>query len=526
MRATIAWSEDLLAREVRVLFRRLAVFIGGCTLEAVEAVCLSPEGTERLQLDLLEGLEALLDQSLIRQGEEEGDPRFSMLHVIREYVLERLDESEEAEVLHRAHANYYLSLAERAELELRGSEQSIWVGRLECEHDNLRTALDWMLEHGAAEAAAQLCSALGYFWVRCGHWNEGRRWLGGALNASEETPLSLRAHLMKWTGYIVRMQGEYAAASEVLEESLVLFRELGDRAGVADVLAELGQCAVAQEQFERAALQFEESLGLLQATGNRAGVLYVLEAQVQLAEDRGDYTRAGKLLEQARALAQSLGDTHFVAMCDMEFGQQALLRGDGAAAEVLLHEALLVQQHLNDTNCSARSLSYLGMLALERGDPTKAQELLEQSLARFEALAKQPSISSSLMCLGAAQFTAGDIHSAEDAYLKSLRIEQGRMERRLVNRRRIAACLESLAEVALARGKPERAAGLLGTAAQALASVGAAPLPLPPRLRTERERVAARAQMILGEAAWEDAFAAGKALLLDEALADVLAQGS
>jgi predicted ATPase/class 3 adenylate cyclase len=515
MRATIAWSEELLAPDERALFRRLAVFLGGCTLEAAEAVCAAPAGGKPLEIDLLDGLATLVDQSLVQQREEDGEPRFGMLHVIREYALERLEESGEAEALRQAHAGYYLTLAEQAEQGLRGPDQTAWLEQLEREHDNLRAALGWSLEHGAPETAVRLCGALGYFWVRRGHWNEGRRWLGRALNASEAVPLGLHAQLLKWAGFVARMQGEYMEASALLEESLSLFREVGDTAGTGDVLAELGQCAVAQEQLERAARQFEESLAFLEAAGNRPGVLYVLEAQVQLAEGRGDFPAASKLLEQALALAEVLGDAHMIAMCKMELGEHALLRGDDAVAASLLHEALTIQQDLNDTNCSSISLRELGALALERGDSTAAQELLEQSLAGFEELSSQASIARTLVWLGLARFAASDIEGAESTYLASLHVE-----RLLANRQGTATCFEGLAEVALARGQPARAVRLLGAAAQVLGELP--PAPLPPTLAARRERVALDARQALGEEAWAVAYEAGQALSLEEAVAEVM----
>jgi predicted ATPase/class 3 adenylate cyclase len=517
MRATIAWSEDLLGLPELILFRRLAAFVGGCTLEAAEAVCASLEGAEPLGLDLLDGLATLVDQSLLQQREENGEPRFGMLHVIREYALERLEASGEAEPLRRAHADYYLTLSELTLPQIKGPDQVALFARLEREHDNLRAALGWSLEREEAETAARLCTALFPFWNMSGHWNEQGQSLARTLSLGEALPPRLRATLLSQAGYVAGAQGDYAAATRQLNESVMLFRDINDSAGLGDTLGTLAFYALRHEQLAEAEHLYEESLALLQEVGDHAGVLHVLKEQSNLPYVRGDYPAARKLLEQALALAQSLGDTHDSAECKARLGWYALLRGDGAAAETLIHEALTVQEQLNDTNCTAVSLGYLGVLALERRDISAAQELFAESLTRFQAIGKHPGIAEALARIGAARFAAGDLHGAEDAYLASLRIE-----RLLVNRQRTAVCCAGLAEVALASGQPERTALLLGAAAEALGELPVSPLP--PALTAKRERIALDARQALGDGVWAAAFAAGQALSLEEAVAEALGE--
>jgi predicted ATPase/class 3 adenylate cyclase len=518
MRATIAWSEGLLSAQERVLFRRLAVFVGGCTLEAAEAVCTAPEGAESLELDLLDGLGALVDQSLVQQREDGGgggEPHFGMLQVIRESALERLDESGETEALRRAHADYFLTLAEQMRPQLKGPDQAAHFKRLEREHDNLRGALGWSLEHGVAETAARLCVALFPFWNMAGHWNEQWQWLARTSSLGDALPPQLRAHVLSQAGYVARSRGDYAAATRQVDESLALYLSVDDTAGAGYALGQLATLALRQERLAQAEHLFEESLILLREVGDLSTVLQVLRAQAELPEVRGDYLAATSLLTQALALAQSLGDTHDIAECRARLGWFALLQGDVAAAEPPINEALAVQKQLSDTNCSAISLGYLGLLALEQGDPAAAQELLEQSLSGFEEIATQPGIARTLVRLGAARFALGDIQDAEDAYLKGLQIEGV-----LANRQRTAACLQGLAEVALARGEPEWTARLLGAAAQVLGDLP--PTPLPPRLAAQRERVAIDARQALGEEAWMVAYEVGRVLSLDEAVAEAL----
>jgi non-specific serine/threonine protein kinase len=200
MRATLAWSEDLLRPEERRLFGRLAVFVGGFTLEAAEAVCAAPAGVEPLGLDVLAGLGALVDHSLAQSqtgGEDReqggGEVRFRLLYVVREYALERLEASGEAEALRRAHAEYYLSRVEERALAVYGAEPRPWMGWLEQEHDNFRAALGWARERGEAELGLRLAASLGPFWYVSGFFSEGRGWVEGLLGPRTMTARTHRA---------------------------------------------------------------------------------------------------------------------------------------------------------------------------------------------------------------------------------------------------------------------------------------------------------------------------------------------
>jgi predicted ATPase len=527
MRATIAWSVDLLHPEEQVLFRRLAVFVGGGTLEAIEGVCKDPSGAELLGVDLLDGLGALVDQSLIQQRREgeSTELRFGLLHVIREYALEQLEERGESEALRRAHTAYYLGLAEQLGSQLDGPDGLILRSRLASEHDNLRAALDWALEHGAAETTARLWVALHWFWTASGHWIEQRQRLIQTLSVADALPIPLRAQLLNRAGYFANLQGNNAEARRYLQESLALFRSIDDKDGMGKVLGDLGIQALDQGHFERADQLFEESLRLLREAGNSTWVVRTLENQANLPDARSDYAAERVLIEQALALAESLGDSHDIAMCRADLGSLALVEGDDVSAEALLQEALGVQQRLRDANCGGGSLGLLGLLALERGDVTAAHAHLTESLACFTQIAHQGRMAATHMRLGMAHFAAGNIKEAEDAYRTGLRVARG-VEPGLMNKRRITTGLDGLAEIALAQENLQRAARLLGASAQVLSSVGATPMPLPPRLRAERERVIAHVRQALGEEAWEAAFAAGEALSLDEALAEALTPSS
>jgi predicted ATPase/class 3 adenylate cyclase len=518
MRATIGWSVALLALEEQVLFRRLSVFAGGGTLEAIEAICLHPEGTNSLGFDLLDGLGGLVDQSLVQQREEGGELRFTMLHVIREFALKLLEASGESPALQQTHTAYYLTHAEEIAEQLGGPKQVELLACLERDHDNLRAALTWSLEHREAEVAARLCLALDSFWNMSGHWIEQGQSLAHTLSLGDALPPQPRARLLNRTGYVARLQGSYASATQHYNESLALFRRLDDSAGVGGVLEGLAVLAMTHEHFEEAEQLFEESLSLLREAGDRVSVENLLRNQADLPLMHGNYLQARKMLEEAAAISASLDDIHDLAACKTHLGWLALLEGQDESGEMLLEEALAVQEQINDANCSAWSLGFLGMLRLAHGGVTEALDRLEESLARYTKIGRQSGMAEAHVRLGMAHFAGGKVQASEDAYRAGLSIAE-----RLGNRQCAAAGLHGLAEIALTRGQPKCAALLLGAASRTLASVGIVPMPLPPRLHAEQEQVVARARQRLGEAGWEEAFAAGEALSLYETLAEVLA---
>ena len=241
LRATLDWSYGLLNEE-RLLFARLAVFVGGWTLEGSEAVC--DVGDE---VDVLQQISALVDKILVQQrGSIQHEPRFTMLETVREYALERLEESGELERLRRRHASYFLELAEEEERASRGPLQRAWLDRLETEHDNLRASLEWSLtSQGDTELGLQLTGALSHFWYVREHHSESRMWLQSALERGSATSAA-RAKVLVGAGRLAWFQGEFARVNTLVEESLTLYQSLGDDEGAAFALLVLGRTAVSQ----------------------------------------------------------------------------------------------------------------------------------------------------------------------------------------------------------------------------------------------------------------------------------------
>ena len=423
--AAIGWSYDLLDPAERALFRRLGTFVGGFTLAAAEAVgggggAEGAEGTETtrqsappssssapgsaatplapsapLPVSTLDLLASLADRSLVRVdpseedegGDAEAGARFGLLETIREHARERLELGGEAEEARRRHAAYYLALAERAEPELVGAAQPAWLDRLEREHDNLRAALRWATDRGEAETASRLGGALWRFWLVRGHLGEGRARLDAALALPGETPPAVRARACLGAGRLAREQGDLERAEARLDEALGLLRTLGDAAGEALALGQLGVIAYDRGDFPRSAARHEESLRLRRELGDTTGVAGTLTNLGEVARHRGDHARSVALHEESLALFRSLGDAWGTSLVLGNLGLGRHNLGDHARGAALLAESLSMKRALGDRVGTAESLDGMGMVALARGDAGEAARLLGAADALREAVA-------------------------------------------------------------------------------------------------------------------------------------------
>jgi len=476
MRATIAWSYDLLHSGEQALFRRLAVFAGGCTLEAIEAVCATEGGD--LDGDVLTWTEGLLDNSLLRhqepdQGPDAGheEPRLEMLRTVREYALERLEASAEAARTRALHAAYFLDLAQSAEPELAGPRQDLWLDRLEREHDNLRAALRWARDAGAAETEARLAGALAPFWWRHSHTTEGRRWLESALAHGDRLPAGVRAKLLYETGAAAYDQGEYDRAGLLAEESRRLYDEAGDRAGTAQALNVLGMIAIDRAEYDRATLLYEQSLTLQRGLGRQRDVAVALCNLGNVALRQGDYRRAEAMHGESLALFRALGETRGVVFVLGNLGVVVRALGDSARARALHEEALALARGLGDRRSAGAALSNLGQLAHDAGDYQRAMEECQAGLAELHAL--------------------GQVYD-------------------------VAAILEGLAHVAGSRKHFARAVHICGASAALRDAIGA---PLPENERADYDTLVTAARAALGDEAFAAAWTTGQAMTLDQAVA-------
>jgi predicted ATPase/DNA-binding CsgD family transcriptional regulator len=350
LRDTIAWSYELLEPDEQALFRRLAVFRGGCSLEtALKDGATKAVGDPRWGLaedEVVGGLESLVTTNLLRRLDASPEePRLAMLETIREYALERLGEAGELQSMRDWHAGYFLELAEAGEPELRGPDERRWLDRLEREHDNLRAALECTLARtGGAERALRLVAALAWFWGERGYVAEGRRWLGRALAAPGRTGGRLRA--LQGAGWLAHIQRDSAAARAPLEESLELARVLGDRSAEAWSLHLLGRVAYFDGDAVTARSLGEACLALARELGDRWLIAWALHLLGLAAHISADYPAARSLYEQSQAIRRELGYWEGIGICQVLLAMVAYREGDHEAAMAASHESLRIMREV------------------------------------------------------------------------------------------------------------------------------------------------------------------------------------
>jgi predicted ATPase/serine/threonine protein kinase len=393
MRSAIAWSYDLLDAGERLLFSRLSVFAGGATLEAAEAVCGADQGLENVDgqtgiegqtdpasvgdpaTEVLDGIASLVDKSLLAQKEQaSGESRFRMLELVREYALERLEESGEAEAIRQRHASFFFALAEEAEPKLLGAQQAEWLDKLEEEHDNLRAALWWLLDRDATKAL-RMAVMLRRLWTRHGHLTEGRRWLKAALAKGVGAEAQLRIKALVGTGEVTRQQGDLAAAREFYVEALRLSREIRDKRLIAASSRGLGMLAYMRNDLAAARPLFEEALAAFREIGDTSGISGSLNALGDMARTGGDLAAARLLYEEAVALGRQLGNQNAVSVDLCNLGAVACLEGDLEAARACFRETIGIDQKMGDRARVSYSLDGFGALAVVRGEMRRAARL-------------------------------------------------------------------------------------------------------------------------------------------------------
>jgi predicted ATPase/DNA-binding CsgD family transcriptional regulator/DNA-binding XRE family transcriptional regulator len=388
MRDAIAWSHDLLSPAEQALLRRLAVFVGGFTLEAVEAVMAGLGDAGMDARDALEGLVALVDGSLLRREEgADGEPRFGVLETVREYALERLAASAETEVVRQAHAAYFLALAERADAHLPGPDHVAWLDRLEAEHDNLRSALRWSTTSGEPEIALRLGSALWRFWFTRGHLRECREVLERALAAGGEgaVPAAVRAKALTSLAWATLCLGAYGQATTLAEESVMLWRGLGEPAGLAFAFQVFGAVAEIRGDGPAAMARYEEALGLYRDDGDRQSVGMMLEKLANAAFRGNDLVRAAALAREALTVSRETGlPTVRLVRALVGAAQIACARADYPGASVLLREALERAGALGFRLGTADALAGSAAVAVALGRGARAVRLLAAAMALAE----------------------------------------------------------------------------------------------------------------------------------------------
>jgi predicted ATPase/class 3 adenylate cyclase len=424
LRAALDWSYDLLSVEEQTLFRRLGVFAGGFTLEAVAEVCATPPGRPLDALDALDSLDSLVAKSLARPVEAAGaEPRFAVLESVREYALELLTAGGEEPAARRRHAAYYLALAERAEPALAGPDQGSWLDRLEQEHDNLRAALAWASEGGTMEAALRLAGALWPFWDLRGHFTEGRRWLAAALRRPGPARPAWRAKALHGAGALAWDQEDYGAARPLLEEALAVERASGNRRGIAAALDRLGDVARHQRDYELARSLCEQSLALCRELGDRPGTAAALTNLANVARRQGDQGRAQAFYEQSLAVSREVGDRRGIGWALNGLGLVASARGEDRRARAHYEASLVAFREVDDRRgIASLLLTNAWHVAQPQGDYARARALCEESLALSRELGDRRGVGFAQARLAQIAAARGDAALARSLYEQCLAI--------------------------------------------------------------------------------------------------------
>jgi predicted ATPase len=487
LRGTIDWSHDLLSAEEQKLFRRLAVFEGGFTLEAAEAVC---NAREDLGIDPLDGIGSLLDKSLLRESPAQGgEARFFLLETIREYAQERLEASGDEPLARRAHAAYCLVLAEdRAYGQASGpapdpafgppgpagtsGTAAPWLEQFEVERENFRAALEWAIEHGEADWGLRLGSALLQYWDERERQAEGNTFLEKLLalpGAAARTRLRARGLFA-----LAVLREDLPAARMLHEQSLEISRELQDARGTAVSLNAIAVCAQKQGKLEESRSFFEKSLALWKDLGDPVAIARALSNLASVARQQGRLAEARSLFEECLSLSQQLGDRTGAAWALDQQGDVAREQGDVEAARRIYEESLSMFREAADRWGIAGSLADLGFLAREQGDLDRADRLFAESLAVFQELDYK---------------------------------------------RGIARTLDAFAGSAALRSQPQRALRLAGAAAALRHALGAVLSP-PEQARLEKDLEPSRAALTgaEGSAAWME----GWSLPVEEAIREAV----
>lgn len=509
---SIAWSYDLLNPIEQRLFQRLSVFVSGYTLHAAEAICTLP-GEQALSI--LEGVTSLVDKSLLLPLKQvDGkEPRVMMLETIREYGLQRLAQSGELEAIQRAHAHFYVELAEKIESERMGMPEKIWLQRLESEHQNMRAAMQWALayQQDEAETALRLGAALWQFWRVRGHLSEGRTLLEQALSKSKTAAPSLRAHVLNATGVLAGLQGSYEQAEKMCRESMAIFQELADKHGVAMSLNFLGQINTWKSNYAQAHLLGEEALALFRALGDKEGIISVLGMLATAAFNEGNYAHTHAFAEESLRLSREQGNLEGIARSLWLLAIGSFSLGDFAQAHALLTESYAISKELGDRRGMADALVIQAYVVFQQREQDKMHVLLEESMALHQAVGDRRGIALGLYGQGWLALHYGDYATARSYYRESLTIlmELGHQWFSIL-------CIEGLAYTASLQAQFSAAARLWGATKALREAIGA---PASPTLTFIYERAISNVRNQLGEEQFATAWLEGQAMTSAQILA-------
>jgi predicted ATPase/DNA-binding CsgD family transcriptional regulator/transcriptional regulator with XRE-family HTH domain len=382
--ATLDWSRALLSDPEQAVFRRLAVFAGGCDLEAAESVC-SGDGVG--EPDVLDELARLVDKSLIQVEHRAAGARYRLLEPVRQYALHCLTGRGEEALARERHAGHYLTLAERAEPELHGPTQVAWQKRLDLERDNLRAALRWTQDFSQPHLTLRLAVALTPFWEQRGYLGEGRQWLSAAVAAQASgmaaSPLEARAFVAN--GRLAHWQADLDTAAGFFERSLALYQDLGDDRGTAESIIWLGAVRRRQAAYAEAIPLLEDGLVRYRALGDDWGAAFALLGLGVAAAAQGELTQGRALLEESLRLYRAVEDPRYVAMVQTMLGGTLIKAREPDQAAELLTAGLAGHRDVGDRVFVPHNLIQLARVAALTQRPAQAARWLGASEAQLEA---------------------------------------------------------------------------------------------------------------------------------------------
>jgi predicted ATPase/DNA-binding winged helix-turn-helix (wHTH) protein len=470
LRDTIAWSYELLTADEQRMFRRLAVLVGGWTLDAAESI-VGQGGLSQTVLDLLS---SLIDHSLVQRTEDVADEaRFAMLETVREFASELFESGGETDALRALHAEYFIDFAEHADGKLRSGGRAPWLARFKAEYNNLRGALSWLvIERRDAAMALRLTGALAWFWYFTGQFSEGRGWIKLALALPGADALaSARAKVRSGESRLAIYSGAHDVGRAAARQSVDLFRGVGDRAGLALALFHLGSAYSIAGDHQQCIPSWDEATRLFRELGDEWGMAVVTSyhgVALSLTPGEEDAGRA-KMLD-GRARCRALGDDWASTVSSHYLGSLALRQGDYATARELTEEMLVSARELGDNFRVSRNLHQLAEIAIAQNQLDEARRHLNSSIA--------------------------------------LSREQGRLGD-------VAVHLRLLASIDAAQARPERAVRIYGAASR-LVGHGTS-IPTDDAARHERVRAELRAR--LGDRTHEAEWVIGTAMTVDQAIA-------
>ncbi|MFI9580932.1 BTAD domain-containing putative transcriptional regulator [Streptomyces sp. NPDC052236] len=548
LRAVIDWSWQLLTAAERIVLRRLAVHAEGCTLEAAEAVCAGDGLESAAVLDLLA---RLVDRSLVVLDDRPDGPRYRLLESVKEYCLEQLRAADEFDAVRERHSHHYVELALRAGPLLRKAEQRHWLERLDQEGANLRRAIDFAVQRGAADRELRTVNALAWYWVLRGRFSEARRSLETVLAAAPAHLTPPRALAMAWQAGTALLEGTatdgatriraalsayeavddpsgratalwflgatqmgsgaVAAGETLVNQALEGFRALGDTWGTAAVLSVRARHAMARGDLDAVRLDGERSASLFHELGDPWGRLQTVFPLAALSEITGDYARAVQLQREGLNIAEQIGLWAEAAKRLSGLGRLALLMDDCSQARTYHQRALKLSREQNFRSGEVDAEIGLGLGARREGDYDLAETHMRALLSWFREVGYGPGTTLALAELGFVAELRGDATTAH-----ALHLEGFDAARELGDPRAVALSLEGLAGAQAVGGHHRRSALLLGAAAAARESVGA---PLPPAERRDVDRIAAGIRDTLGREAFTAEFDRGTLLGFDQARA-------